>query len=287
MDKDQARQLNAKIQLDSKIRKKAERLLRQMARDFEKLYAEKGVYLDFNVYAEKWQRLLARHYKNVQDEFIGVASEELDVPMSRDKMALFILALQIMREQRASASSRQIIDTSTEQMADSISKAELYMQQESMPISNDAVAALALEIFGRKIESRATTIAMTETQYVAETVKNIEADCLTNNKNIFLVQAVEHLVDVHAGVVHDVFEQDASLAVSSYMTDAPIGYEKEWLSALLPTTRPSHAAAHGQKVAPSELFYVGGEYLKYPGDTSMGATAGNVVNCYCAVRYNK
>lgn len=55
MDKDQARQLNAKIQLDSKIRKKAERLLRQMARDFEKLYAEKGVYLDFNVYAEKWQ----------------------------------------------------------------------------------------------------------------------------------------------------------------------------------------------------------------------------------------
>ena len=54
MDKDQARQLNAKIQLDSKIRKKAERLLRQMARDFEKLYAEKGVYLDFNVYAEKW-----------------------------------------------------------------------------------------------------------------------------------------------------------------------------------------------------------------------------------------
>lgn len=251
---------------------KAERLLRQMARDFEKLYAEKGVYLDFNVYAEKWQRLLARHYKNVQDEFIGVASEELDVPMSRDKMALFILALQIMREQRASASSRQIIDTSTEQMADSISKAELYMQQESMPISNDAVAALALEIFGRKIESRATTIAMTETQYVAETVKNIEADCLTNNKNIFLAQAVE---------------QDASLAVSSYMTDAPIGYEKEWLSALLPTTRPSHAAAHGQKVAPSELFYVGGEYLKYPGDTSMGATAGNVVNCYCAVRYNK
>lgn len=251
---------------------KAERLLRQMARDFEKLYAEKGVYLDFNAYAEKWQRLLARHYKNVQDEFIGVASEELDVPMSRDKMALFILALQIMREQRASASSRQIIDTSAEQMADSISKAELYMQQESMPISNDAVAALALEIFGRKIESRATTIAMTETQYVAETVKNIEADCLTNNKNSFLVQAVE---------------QDASLAVSSYMTDAPIGYEKEWLSALLPTTRPSHAAAHGQKVAPSELFYVGGEYLKYPGDTSMGATAGNVVNCYCAVRYNK
>jgi hypothetical protein len=146
MDKDQARQLNAKIQLDSKIRKKAERLLRQMARDFGKLYAEKGVYLDFNAYAEKWQRLLARHYKNVQDEFIGVASEELDVPMSRDKMALFILALQIMREQRASASSRQIIDTSTEQMADSISKAELYMQQESMPISNDAVAALEDEM---------------------------------------------------------------------------------------------------------------------------------------------
>lgn len=272
MDKDQTRQLNAKIQLDSKVRKKAEKLLKQMARDFEKFYAEKGAMFDLSIYADKWRKLLLNHYKDVQDEFMGLASEELDLQMSKDKLLLFLLALQIMREQRANASSRQIIDTSTEQIQESVDKAQLQIQQEGIAANDGLVAALAFEIFGRKIESRATTIAMTETQYAAETTKNVEADCLTNNRNNFLAQAVE---------------KDASLAVSSYMANAPISYEKEWLSALLPTTRPAHAAAHGQKVAPNELFYVGGEYLKYPGDTSMGATAGNVVNCYCCVRYNK
>ncbi|OFV83294.1 MAG: hypothetical protein A2W26_04245 [Acidobacteria bacterium RBG_16_64_8] len=52
---------------------------------------------------------------------------------------------------------------------------------------------------------------------------------------------------------------------------------KEWLSALIETTRPKHAAEHGNKVKMGELFPV--THMEHPGDPRGGAD--NVVNCIC------
>ena len=41
-----------------------------------------------------------------------------------------------------------------------------------------------------------------------------------------------------------------------------------------------------QIVAATEPFVVSGERLKYPGDTSLGASAGNVINCRCSCAAN-
>ena len=46
-------------------------------------------------------------------------------------------------------------------------------------------------------------------------------------------------------------------------------------------TRPSHLAADGQEVDQDEPFIVDGEELMYPRDDSMGASAGNIINCAC------
>lgn len=59
-----------------------------------------------------------------------------------------------------------------------------------------------------------------------------------------------------------------------------IPYEKTWVIAGN-NTRPDHLAADGQTVANDEPFVVGGELLMYPGDDSMGASAGNIINCSC------
>lgn len=272
MEKDQVRQLNAKIQLDSKLKPKVKRLLKKIAKDFEKLYSEKGVIPNMQEYIESWHKLLVKHYQAVEDEFFGKAGEELGRKPTKEQVMLILLALAIMRQERASESSRQISDTNSEQIEESIEKAKQNLTESGLSLENSAVALLASQFFRDKIDGRSATIAMTETQFIAETSKNIEADALTNNKNLFLDAAVESNPDFLA---------------SAYVIGAAEHYEKEWLSALLPTTREAHAAAHGQTVASDELFYVGGEYLKYPGDSSHGASAGNLINCYCQARYNK
>jgi hypothetical protein len=49
--------------------------------------------------------------------------------------------------------------------------------------------------------------------------------------------------------------------------------------------RPEHAAADGQEQLAINPFLVGGEQLNRPGDTSLGASAGNVINCRCSADY--
>ena len=59
---------------------------------------------------------------------------------------------------------------------------------------------------------------------------------------------------------------------------------RTWDAALDAKTRPTHAAANGQTVGLQEPFVVGGYRMMRPGDSSMGAPAGEVVACRCRVR---
>ncbi len=56
---------------------------------------------------------------------------------------------------------------------------------------------------------------------------------------------------------------------------------KEWLTARDEKVRPEHIAADGQIVKIDEMFTVGGEVLKFPGDPN--GSPGNIVNCRCTV----
>ena len=61
---------------------------------------------------------------------------------------------------------------------------------------------------------------------------------------------------------------------------------KRWIATPGPRTRPAHAAAWGQQRKLDEPYLVMGQQLKYPGDTSLGASARNVCNCRCAEGYD-
>lgn len=52
-------------------------------------------------------------------------------------------------------------------------------------------------------------------------------------------------------------------------------------------TRPTHADANGQKVGIDEPFDVGGAQMMYPGDSSMGAPANEIVGCRCTQFYER
>lgn len=53
----------------------------------------------------------------------------------------------------------------------------------------------------------------------------------------------------------------------------------EWIATSDGRTRPSHREADGQIVAAGELFQVGGENLRYPGDPA--GSARNIIQCRC------
>ena len=56
--------------------------------------------------------------------------------------------------------------------------------------------------------------------------------------------------------------------------------KKEWITTLDGETREDHERADGQIVEVKETFAVGGEDLRYPGDTT--ASPDQTVNCRCA-----
>lgn len=61
--------------------------------------------------------------------------------------------------------------------------------------------------------------------------------------------------------------------------------QKRWLATPDERTRGIHASADGQKTDMNSAYYVSGEPLLFPGDTSLGASAKNVIQCRCTEVY--
>lgn len=59
------------------------------------------------------------------------------------------------------------------------------------------------------------------------------------------------------------------------------GIKKVWQTAGDERTRPDHVAANGQEVDFEQPFIVGGYAMMHPGDSSLGAPAGQIINCRC------
>jgi hypothetical protein len=62
---------------------------------------------------------------------------------------------------------------------------------------------------------------------------------------------------------------------------------KVWLATEDSHTRPDHREADGQEVGLDEPFTVGDDQLMFPGDTSLGAGADEIVYCRCTQWYKR
>ena len=62
---------------------------------------------------------------------------------------------------------------------------------------------------------------------------------------------------------------------------------KVWLSTRDDRTRDTHREVDGQEVGIDEPFNVSGWGMMWPGDSSMAAPAGEIVNCRCTVTYRR
>jgi len=112
------------------------------------------------------------------------------------------------------------------------------------------VSKAARKAFLRSSRSRPQTIATTVTQKGSEGVKQIENDVFFENRNRGF------------GV--------------------PLQKEEFWITRGDEKVRATHVAADNTKKNANGVCIVGGEQLRFPGDTSLGASAAVTINCRCA-----
>lgn len=161
----------------------------------------------------------------------------------------------------------------------------------SLSVTNAAFNAFVEENGLLKAEG----INDTTNEALREKLAQAISDGISNGDNLNTIK--NRILDICESVYEDMDSRRAKLIgrnesmssvnFGSYSTASAEGMEsKEWGSAHDERVREDHLDADGQIVGINEPFNVGGEELMYPGDSSLGASAENTIQCRCILYYH-
>lgn len=254
------RDLQLKISLENALTGKLRGFFRRLTSDFRAIYTSTGQILNVSNYEDELIDILRPHYRSVAKKFSRNVRKEIK--------SIFLLNMEYKQEDpeidgeiRAFVNvtpviqAGYIIDTTQNvinQVVQSIIAQQIVTGQ---VLSNAEIASKSAIEINKKNIARASMIAQTETQKAAEGVKFIEANTLISTGS-----------EVNGQQVSD-------------MT------QKEWNAVLDTNVRSFHADADGQRRPVDQPYLVNDELLNYPGDTSLGASLNNVINCRCGSQY--
>lgn len=122
----------------------------------------------------------------------------------------------------------------------------------------------------RKLRSELTTgiLKGESIPKIARRIKNVSEGHLKNTVRIARTETLR-------------VENSARQSICEEGLNRGLNMWKRWVATNDDRTRDAHMAADGQEVQGSQPFIVDGEKLMHPGDISLGASAGNVINCRC------
>lgn len=250
-------QLDLKLALEPRLKREMGVLFASISKDMRSEYSVNGAILQASEYQSEVEQILKQHYRRVSKIF-GISLRQAIakyMPVTETK-AIDEEVDANMREfisETAATRSALIIKTTQKDIESSFEFALSLVAGNAAitTIDNSIIAKDAQKEVNRKFKGRTETIAITETQTAAEGSKDIEAATIA----------------VQAAVIANL-PQDKII-------------QKEWVAVLDSRTRTAHVLAGGQRRPANEPFDVDGERLKYPSDTSLGASAANVINCRC------
>lgn len=252
------RDLAEKIRLERLLAEDMRGFNRKLTRLMVRSQAEGTGVLDAATFQPELTGILEDHYNRVAPAFDGQITEVLpkDIEASSEEAAAIAAALGTFFAGRAPEQSAIITGTNQRDISASIDQAIDISQEEAAagrPKTRIDIAMVSGAILSRKLSGRITGIAALETQAAAETAKATEVQVLTG--------------------------QPPSVTGGT-LRETPV--TKEWVTIADEKVREAHVAADSQVVRLNQPFRVGGQLLRWPGDTSLGATAGNVINCRCS-----
>lgn len=199
--------------------------------------------------------ILETHYARVGEPFSSQIIDELpeDIEASNAEVIVIAAALASFFSTRAREQSEIITVTNQSDALVAVDRANMIAQEEveaGRPQARRTTAVQAGAELSRRLSGRVGGIATLETQAAAEAAKGTEAQVLTRQ-----------LPSVTGGTLREV------------------DVTKDWFTVGDERVRPAHVAADSQTRSLNKPFSVGGESLRWPGDTSLGASVGNVIRC--------
>jgi hypothetical protein len=253
-------ELAVKIRLENMFKRTLTSLFAAMSRDFTSSVRAVGRAPEAEVYEPGFSASLMQQYTRTQKAFKGQA---LNVSMSEAQVALSGLALMEWRRTQTTQQSSIITDTNTRQMDESLALGRQSLAEDDIEPTPNSLARVSTAILiNRFLRSRVNVIAETETQAAAESTKLIDAEAVAGKRPFPLRDTI---------IEPQLEKQDVS---------------KSWNTIGDSRVRPSHVATNGVILATDGVFNVGGSQLRFPGDTGLGASFRELVNCRCSSIYN-
>ena len=265
--------LHDKLLLERRTRTEFTRFFRGVASDLEAFTAETGQAPSVNQYADEVRGLLATADRRTAERFGGSATDFLTEQADNeddDLIAAFIIlaaavdmtylqfvdslkfkvrnATRRFIASEISADTISILNTTQTEIDISIAAA----RADDVNATRQTVAAAAARDINRTSRARADVIAATVTQKIAEGVKDIEREQFFEARNGFS--------SVTSGI-----DQIKEREIWETVGDSHV--------------RDAHVEADGQEKE-NGFFLVGGEQLRYPGDSA--GSPGNTINCRCS-----
>jgi hypothetical protein len=251
--------LRQKLALERTFLGVLERYHQGVLRDFTHRVGISGMIPSLTERDAELTTLLREHYAETSETFTGTVSTQLpeDVPLTSAEQLAITGALTAFFDRTAPEHADTINRTAEDDMVRAVRLAYEEQPVDQPPLEQLEVAVLGAAILHRQLGARRISIATTETQLAAEATKATEAEVLSGLQPT-----------VSGGGPRQVEPS------------------KRWDSVSDNRVREAHLAADGQVVSLDQAFRVGGEQLMYPGDTSLGASVGNVINCRCSATYD-
>lgn len=264
-----AKDLRAKMRLEAEFRPKVNALFKRMINAHKRSVATTGMPLNAKAFQSAWADLLFEHYNLTQAAFNGSVAlfqkkaltpwylkqvAEGEAPTSDELLAGALLG---WATQQAPRQAGFITVTSNNNVADAMRQARESLLEQGESLDDRTMAATSGAILARSMAGRVGSIVMTETQSAAENAKNMEAYSLSD---------IDPILALGGAIV-------VSTTTKNWQT---VGDNK---------VRGAHVLANGQVRMLHEPYDVGGEKLRFPGDSGLGATPKNTANCRCSSIY--
>ena len=273
------KQLAMKLKLENKLKPKLKKFFRQVSHDVKIVMTVTRRVPSLENFDVDLTAILKDHYREVAEVFKEIPRESIkswahsiekkqhveEIPGGSDSavdeaLLVAILLLPDLINQaeeeivefiitHSQTQSRHILNTTQKELNQITARVIAEAAAQGEVLTPAEISARVEKEFNARSKKRIDTIATTETQTPSEKVKLITA-----------------------------------LALAAIVLEGTT--MKTWHTVIDSVTRPAHISANGQVVRNDVPFRVGGERLPAPGDSSLGASPKNIINCRCIATYS-